>query len=99
MIDSPELHQPTKARQSPRGDLADWFFRVERQTLRRLPQSDAAVFTIRNYVASAKEMCDTHEEFGATLLLNLDTAPEEMQHYKGWIGVADRLRAALTATD
>jgi hypothetical protein len=95
LIDSPALHQPTSARQSPHGDLANWFFRVERQTLRRLPVSDTAVFTIRNYVASAKELCDANEEFGATLLLNLDTAPPSMQEYKGWVGVAQRLRAAL----
>jgi hypothetical protein len=96
LIDSPILHQPTGARQSPRGDLAEWFFRVERQTLRRLPLSDAVVFTIRNYVASAQQLRDTHEGFGATLLLNLDTAPEAMQRYKGWVDVADRLRAALS---
>jgi hypothetical protein len=95
LIDSPALHQPTSARRSPHGDLADWFFRVERQTLRRLPLSDAIIFTIRNYVASAQELCDSHEEFGPTLLLNLDTAPESMQSYKGWIGVADRLRRSL----
>jgi hypothetical protein len=95
LIDSPVLHQPTSARRSPHGDLADWFFRVERQTLRRLAVSDAVVFTIRNYVASAKELCDAHEEFGATLLLNLDTAPEAVREYKGWTGVADRLRASL----
>jgi hypothetical protein len=76
--------------------LADWYFRVERQTLRRLSQSDAIVFTIRNYVASAKTLCDAHDGFGATLLLNLDTAPEAMREYKGWVGVADRLRAALS---
>jgi hypothetical protein len=97
-IDSPALHQPTNARRGPRGDLADWFFRVERQTLRRLEASGAIVFTIHNYVASAKELCQSHEEFGATLLLNLDTAPIAMQEYKGWIGVADRLRASLEAT-
>jgi hypothetical protein len=68
---------------------------VERQTLRRLPLSDAIIFTIRNYVASAQELCDSHEEFGPTLLLNLDTAPESTQSYKGWIGVADRLRRSL----
>jgi len=71
---------------------------VERQTLRRLEASGAIVFTIHNYVASAKELCQSHEEFGATLLLNLDTAPIAMQEYKGWIGVADRLRASLEAT-
>ncbi len=98
LIDSPVLHQPTSARRSPHGELADWFFRVERQTLRRLPVSGAVVFTIRNYVASAQELCDTHEEFGATLLLNLDTAPASVQEYKGWVGVADRLRTSLEAT-
>jgi hypothetical protein len=96
LIDSPALHQPTSARRSPHGELADWYFRVERQTLRRLSQSDAIVFTIRNYVASAKTLCDAHDGFGATLLLNLDTAPEAMREYKGWVGVADRLRAALS---
>ena len=95
LIDSATLHQPTSARRSPHGELADWFFRVERQTLRRLPMSGAIVFTIRNYVASAKELCNTHEEFGATLLKNLDTAPTSMREYKGWIGVADRLRTEL----
>ncbi len=98
LIDSPTLHQPTGARQSPSGDLAQWFFRVERQTLRRLPASDAIIFTIRNYVASALELCRNHEEFGPTLLHNLETAPERVQEYKGWVGVADRLRTSLEAT-
>ena len=98
LIDSPVLHQPTSARHSPHADLDNWFFRVERQTLRRLRESDAVVFTIRNYVASAQSLCDAHPEFGATLLLNLDTAPEAMREYKGWHGVADRLRDSLSAT-
>jgi hypothetical protein len=97
LIDSPALHQPTSARHSPHGDLANWFFRVERQTLRRLPDSGAIVFTIRNYVASAQTLCETHEEFASTLLLNLDTAPEAIREYKGWVGVADRVRSSLEA--
>lgn len=98
LIDAPALHQPTSARHSPRGDLASWFFRVERQTLRRLPESGSIVFTIRSYVTSAQTLCETHEEFGATLLLNLDTAPDETREYKGWVGVADRLRSSLEAS-
>jgi hypothetical protein len=96
LIDSPALHQPTSARRSPHGDLEDWYFRVERQTLRRLSESGAIVFTIHNYVASARHLCDTYEEFGQTLLLNLDTAPDVMREYKGWHGVADRLRDSLS---
>lgn len=98
LIDSPSLHQPVGARQSPHGDLAQWFFRVERQTVRRLPKSDAVIFTIRTYVASAKELCEGDPDFGPTLLLNLDTAPTPIQQYKGWSGVAHRLRSSLEAT-
>ena len=98
LIDDPALHQPASARQSPNGDLDRWYFRVERQTLRRLSKSDAVVFTIRNYVASARSLCEALPEFGETLLLNLDTAPEAMREYKGWRGVADRLRESLSAT-
>jgi dimethylamine monooxygenase subunit A len=97
LIDNPALHQPTSARHSPDGDLDNWYFRVERQTLRRLPTSDAIVFTIRNYVTSARALCDANAEFGETLLLNLDTAPDAMREYKGWRGVADRLRDSLSA--
>jgi hypothetical protein len=99
LIDNPALHQPTSARESPHGDLDNWFFRVERQTLRRLRESDAIVFTIRNYVASARSLCDAHEEFASTLLRNLDTAPAAMLDYKGWRGVADRLRESLSEPD
>ena len=95
LIDSPALHQPTAARRRPHGDLNDWFFRVERQTLRRLSESDTILFTIHNYVGSARALCDDHEDFGPTLLRSLDTAPLEVQAYKGWRGVADRLRSAL----
>jgi len=68
---------------------------VERQTLRQLPMTKAIVFTIRNYVASAKTLRAQIPEFGANLLSALDTAPEAMQGYKGWVGVADKLRDEL----
>jgi len=95
LIDNADLHQPTAARKSPEGDLHKWFFRVERQTLRMLPETRAILFTIRNYVASAAELCERDENFGPTLLTSLETAPLEMQEYKGWIGVAEKLRASL----
>lgn len=97
LIDNKDLHQPTSARQSPQGDLSKWFFRVERQTLRQLPRSGAIIFTIRNYVASARELYERDAEFGPTLLRSLETAPEEMQAYKGWLGVAERLRDSLSS--
>jgi hypothetical protein len=97
LLDSPTLFQPRSARVAPSGDLADWYFRVERQTLRQLPQSRSIVFTIRTYVTSAAELSDRDVEFVPTLLHALDTAPVSTQDYKGWTGVAEKLRDALGA--
>ncbi|HUY42197.1 MAG TPA: DUF3445 domain-containing protein [Acidimicrobiales bacterium] len=94
LLDSPVLHQPGSSRRPPGGDLADWFFRVERQTLRRLFRSDSIVFTIRTYVESADALARRDEEFLPALLRALRTAPPEVQDYKGWRGVAERLAGA-----
>lgn len=95
LLDSPALHQPTTERRAPSGSLNDWFFRVERQTLRRLPDSDAVVFTIRTYVESAATLVASDNTFGPALWRALDTAPASVQKYKGWGGVAERLSSAL----
>lgn len=95
LLDSPALHQPTSERRAPSGSLHDWFFRVERQTLRRLPDSDAVVFTIRTYVESAATLVARDDTFGPALWRALDTAPATVQEYKGWSGVAERLASAL----
>jgi hypothetical protein len=95
LLDSPVLHQRSAARQAPRGDLSKWFFRVERQTLRQLSITRATVFTIRTYVTSAASLRENDDEFVPALLRALDTAPASVQRYKGWTGVATRLRDAL----
>lgn len=95
LLDSPVLHQRTSTRRVPRGDLSEWFFRVERQTLRQLPITRATVFTIRTYVASAAALRESDDEFVPALLRALDSAPTSVQRYKGWTGVATRLRDAL----
>jgi hypothetical protein len=95
LLDSPVLHQPTSARVAPGGELSQWYFRVERQTLRQLPRSRAIVFTIRTYVDAASSLRDRDPEFVPALLHSLDTAPARVKNYKGWNGVAERLRASL----
>jgi hypothetical protein len=102
LIDDATLHQPTSPRPRRHGsvghdDLEHWFFRVERQTIRRLPSSGAIVFTIHNYVASLEQLRGT-PEFFEHLLLGIDTTPAPMQEYKGWVGVARRLREILNQT-
>ena len=97
LLDSPVLFQPQSVRRAPSGDLADWYLRVERQTLRQLPSSGAIVFTIRTYVESAASVRDRDPAFVSTLLHALETAPPDVQTYKGWSGVARRLRDSLGA--
>ena len=94
VIDDPALHQPHAPRQLSPDDIDQWYFRVERQTIRRLPESGAIVFTIRNYVAPVGELRD-QPEFLEHLLLGIEGAPTAMQEFKGWVGVAQRLREAL----
>lgn len=95
LLDGPALHQRTGARTAPGGNLDEWFFRVERQTLRHLPTTRAIIFTIRTYVRSAASLRDHDEAFVPTLVHALETAPSEIQQFKGWTGVATRLRDAL----
>jgi dimethylamine monooxygenase subunit A len=95
LLDSPVLYQPTVVRRSASGRLDDWYFRVERQTLRALPRTNAVVFTIRTYVTSAATLRERDDTFMSALLHSLDTAPASVQSYKGWTGVAELLRAAL----
>jgi hypothetical protein len=95
LVDSPVLFQRARTRLPPHGDLADWYFRVERQTLRQLPLTRAIVFTIRTYVTSAASLSELDEEFLPALLHGLETAPASVQDYKGWTGVATRLRDEL----
>jgi len=96
LVDSPDLFLPPSHRR-PLDDVDEWFFRVERQTLRVLPHTGAIVFTIRTYVRSLEQLLAISADYGSALLLALDTAPQASLEYKGWVGVADRLRARLTA--
>ncbi len=68
LLDSPDLFQPATARQAPEGELEEWYFRVERQTLRSLARTRAVVFTIRTYVTSAATLCERDDTFAATLV-------------------------------
>ncbi len=95
LLDDAALHQPSSPRRAPEGGLERWHFRVERQTLRRLERTGAVVFTIRTYVASAEELCARYDDFASELLHSLETAPDEVLDYKGWRGLAPRLRAQL----
>lgn len=97
LLDNPELFQPHPERRAVTGDPASWWFRVERQTLVRLPTTDAIVFTIRTYVTSLPTLVKNRTDVKDMLLTALETAPDDSKSYKGWHGVAEALRPWLTS--
>lgn len=74
------------------------YYRVERQTLRRLAKSRAIAFTIRVYlhpVASLRAIPGAQE----SLLRCVQTAPEDIARYKGFPRYLKALRAVVARRD
>ncbi len=94
LLDSADLFQPARARVTGAAPMDQWHFRVERQTIRRLSRSGAVLFTIRTYVTPLRTMLDD-EFFVESLFANLESASEATRRYKGWVGVAENLRALV----
>jgi hypothetical protein len=93
VLDTDELHLPTdSAHRRPEllPDLGDLTIRVERQTLRKMEQSGAVVFTIRNYTTPLSVMC---KDNGArvALLETLKTVQPDVAVYKGWTSLLEPL--------
>lgn len=96
--DSPELFQPrTPPRPADAPPLTaqnageQLWLRVERQTLRRLPRSNAVLFTIRTYVYALSALVRTTQD-AAQLLEALRALPAETVGYKGqavWRGAGE----------
>lgn len=97
IVDSPELHQPTPVElpDALRGDAADFaarlWFRRERQTLRKLPETGDILFTIRTYVHSLADTARRDPHFRAHLASNLQGFDQAMVDYKGWAGIREAL--------
>ena len=101
LLDTPELHLPSPAARRRAPELGDdlgatLWFRVERQTLRRLPASDAIVFTIRTTVQSLGDVVVSTPGFAAALRATLGTVDDDVAAYKGW---ADLLGPLATWLD
>jgi hypothetical protein len=99
LLDTDELHLPTAS-----GRLARWtsrelgsalWFRVERQTLRRLAGSGAIVFTIRTYVRPLADVVAATPGFAAALRDTMRTVTPDVAAYKGWVGLLEPLDAWL----
>jgi hypothetical protein len=89
LVTDPALHQPGGGRrrapgQPPADPGRQVWFRVERQTLRRMRHSPAVCFTIRTYVTALEELVTTHPEAAPALRAALAEVPPDVDDYKGW---------------
>jgi hypothetical protein len=85
LLDDPALFQPTGRRDIPGAPEhvgADVVLRVERQTLRRLPMTQAVVFTIRTIVATLDAAIGTDRQRATAMAATLRSMPPEMLAYK-----------------
>jgi hypothetical protein len=95
IVDDPALFLPPRSASRSSADPADpaaTMLRVERQTLRRLPVTQAVLFTIRTYLAPLRQVAESPEA-AARLGDSLRTASPELVRYKGW---TDLLPVLLT---
>jgi hypothetical protein len=77
-----KLDAATAAAIAPENAGEKLWLRVERQTLRRLPQSGAVLFTIRTHVTPLRDaICDF--ESAEDLALAVRTMPDDVARYRG----------------
>jgi dimethylamine monooxygenase subunit A len=88
LVDQPDLHLPDASSRgvsyAPADPGRDLWFRVERQTLRRVNDRPAVTFTIRTYVTRLDRLCDAHPEVVEHLRVWLLSTPPATLAYKGW---------------
>lgn len=75
---------------------ADLFVRVERETLRRLPNTNCVLFTIRTYISPVTSVLGDKDS-SAALASALAAMTSDVRDYKDLITLADPLAAALRA--
>jgi hypothetical protein len=99
-VDGSAAPRPTGPdRPSPTGpDPAAMWLRVERETLRRFPATNAVLFTIRTYVAPL-DLAVTTVEHRARLATQLASMPDDVRGYKDLATTATAIVARLRAAD
>jgi hypothetical protein len=80
-----KLDAATAAAITPENAGEKLWLRVERQTLRRLPQSGAVLFTIRTHVTQLGEAIRDARS-ARDLALAVGTMPDDVAHYRGMSG-------------
>lgn len=96
LTDTDELFLPPVHRETERvfEDGRGWWLRVERQTLRRLPETGVVVFTIRTHLDPLAEVA-REPGCAAELAGRLREMPDAMLRYKGLAAVRPAILAWL----
>jgi hypothetical protein len=95
LLDTPDWYTPVDGTASARPSVAGvggHVLRVERETLRRLPDTGCVLFTIRTHVTPVEWIRDEHAERLAAALSSL---PADVRRYKGLAEHADHLADLL----
>lgn len=102
LLDDAALFQPRAAKmwrermEMDGRDLGDVLhFRVERQTLRALPDTGDVLFTIRTYVRPMRDLQALRPGAYAELADTLESTPGPTRDYKGWTPLLDETIAWL----
>lgn len=103
LLDDATLHQPVKDRNLPSLDPLDaeelgdrLWFRIERQTLLRLPGSGTVVFGVRIHQKPLAQMVTTPDR-ARDMASALGEMPDDMRDYKAVVPIYDRLQDWLKA--
>ncbi len=97
VLDTPDWYTPVDGTAAPRPTAptpASMFLRVERETLRRFPDTNCVLFTIRTSVTPILTACPTAE---ATQRLAgaLGALPDDVREYKDLVSTADAIAREL----
>lgn len=91
----PSLFQPDIPPSTPEMDPADMWVRVEWQTLRKLPESGAVLFTIRTFVESMRDFYEREYDLVHGFADLISKIPENVAQYKSIAPYRDALYAYL----
>ncbi len=93
----PSLFQPDIPPATPDMDIGDMWFRVEWQTLRRLPVSGGALFTIRTYVEKMSDFMLRDYAVVHDIADLVNKIPEDVAQYKSIAPYRNRIFEYLSS--
>ncbi len=89
----PALFQPDTPPITPKMDAADMWFRVEWQTLRRLPLTGGILFTIRTYVEKLSDFMERDQPLVQDIAELVNKIHEDVAQYKSIAPYREKLFA------